>query len=86
MRNFSRDTVPFGVFEDLQEDIFYGVVDICEASHASDMDRLNATMSQAANVIVDASPLSSVTRPRDKQGMCHQLVNENRLNWSEKDE
>ncbi len=86
LRSFSRDTVPLGVFEALQNDIFDGVVDTCEASHACNMDRLNATMSQAANVIVDASPLSSVTRPKDKQGMCHQLVNDNRLNWSEKDE
>lgn len=86
LRSFSRDTVPVGVFEALQDDIFDGVVDMCEASHACDIDRLNAIMSQAANVIVDASPLSSVTRPRDKQGVCHQLVNDNRLNWSEKDE
>jgi hypothetical protein len=86
LRSFSRDNVPLGVFEALQDDIFDGVVDTCEASHVRDMDRLNATMSQAANITVDASPLSSVTRPRDKQGMCHQLVNDNRLNWSEKDE
>ncbi|MEL0628154.1 ABC-three component system protein [Psychromonas aquatilis] len=86
LRSFSRDTLPLGVFEALQDDIFDGVVDTCEASHSCDMDRLNKTMSQAANVTADASPLSSVTRPRDKQGMCHQLVNDNRLNWSENDE
>lgn len=86
LRNFSRDTVPSGVFEALQDDIFDGVVDMCESQHACGMDRLNATMSQAANVTVDASALTSVTRTRDKQGMCHQLVNESRLNWSEQDE
>lgn len=86
LRSFSRDTVPQGVFEALQEDIFHGVVDMCEAPHACDMDRLNATMSQAANITVDASPLSSVTHSRDKQGICHQLVNDSRLSWSEKDE
>lgn len=86
LRNFSRDTVPSGVFEALQDDIFDGVVDVCESKHACGMDRLNATMSQAANVAVDASPLTSVTRTRDKQGMCHQLVNDRRLHWSEQDE
>lgn len=86
LRNFSRDTVPPGVFEALQDDIFDGVVDVCESRHDCGMDRLNATMSQAANVAVDASPLASVTRTRDKQGVCHQLVNESRLNWSEHDE
>jgi len=82
LRNFSRDTVPPGVFEDLQKDIYDGVVDTCESQHKCDMTRVSATMGQAANVIVDASPLASVTRPRDKQGICHQLVNDNRLSWS----
>jgi hypothetical protein len=86
LRNFSRDTVPPGVFEALQNDIYDGVVDVCESMHDCGMDRLNGTMSQAANVAIDASPLSSVTRPRDKQGMCHQLVNDGRLSWSEHDE
>lgn len=86
LRNFSRDTVPVGVFEALQDDIFDGVVDVCESQHTSGMARLNATMSQAANVTVDASALTSVTRTRDKQGMCHQLVNDCRLNWSEQNE
>lgn len=86
LRNFSRDTVPLGVFEALQNDIFDGVVDVCESQYACRMDRLNGTMSQAVNVAVDASPLASVTRPRDKQGICHQLVNDNRLSWSETDE
>lgn len=84
LRNFSRDTVPPGVFEELQNDIFDGVVDVCESQRG--MDRLKETMSQAANVAVEANPLVSVTRVRDKQGMCHQLVNDNRLNWSEQDE
>lgn len=86
LRSFSRDTVPPGVFEALQDDIFNGVVDVCESVHTSDLARLNATMSQAATVTIDASPLASVTRTRDKQGMCHQLVNDSRLNWSEQDE
>lgn len=86
LRNFSRDTVPPGVFEDLQNDIFDGVVDVCESQHECGIDRLNTTMSQAANVAIDSNPLASVARPRDKQGMCHQLVNDRRLNWSEHDE
>ncbi|MGE3759728.1 MAG: ABC-three component system protein, partial [Pseudobdellovibrionaceae bacterium] len=86
LRNFSRDTVPPGVFDALQNDIFDGVVDVCESQHDSGMDRLNATLTQAANIVIDASPLASVTRVRDKQGMCHQLVNDNRLKWSDLDE
>ena len=86
LRNFSRDTVPPGVFKELQNDIFDGVVDVCESQYETGMDRLNSTLTQAANVVVDASPLASVTRVRDKQGMCHQLVNNERLDWSDGDD
>ena len=86
LRNFSRDTVPPRIYEALQDDIFDSVVEVCESQHDCGMDRLNATMTQAASVAVDSSPLASVTRPRDKQGMCHQLVNDSRLSWSEHDD
>lgn len=86
LRNFSRDTVPHGEFEALQEDIFNGVVDICESQYDTDTERLNATMSQAASIAVSANPLASVTHTRDRQGICHQLVNDSRLSWSESDD
>ena len=86
LRNFSRDTVPPGVFEALQNDIHDGVVDVCESQHECGMDKLNSTLAQAANVAINANPLASVTRVRDKQGMCHQLVNDAKLSWSDDDE
>ncbi|UTW59510.1 hypothetical protein KFE96_04185 [Kordiimonas sp. SCSIO 12603] len=86
LRNFSRDTVPPGVFEELQNDIFDGVVDVCESQYETDIDRLATTLTQAAKVSVEASPLASVTRVRDKQGMCHQLVNDEKLDWSNEDD
>lgn len=78
--------VPFEVSSQEENDIFDGVVDSYEASHKCEMSRLRVIMAQAAAITIDANPLSSVTRPRDKQGICHQLVNDSRLNWSESDE
>lgn len=86
LRNFSRDTVPEGVFEALQDDIHDGVIDVYECHHNSEMERLKSTMAQAASISIDASALTTVTRTRDKQGICHQLVNDSRLNWSEQDD
>jgi hypothetical protein len=34
LREFSRDSVPDGTFESLQDDIYSGVVDVCDADHA----------------------------------------------------
>jgi len=81
LRNFARDTVPPGTFDDLQEDIFQGVIDVYETDHDDGFARMKATVSQSARLSVISSPLSTATKVQDKQGVCHQLANENRLIW-----
>ena len=86
LRNFARDTVPEGTFEALQEDIFQGVIDVAASDHEDGLARMRATIAQSARLPVTSSPLSSVTRVPDKQGICHQLANVDRLTWVHKDE
>lgn len=81
LRNFARDTVPSGTFEYLQEEIYQGVVDTCESMQDDGLARMRATVSQSAQLSIASSPLSNVTRVQDKQGICHQLANEDRLIW-----
>lgn len=81
LRNFARDTVPEGTFEVLQEEVFQGVVDVCESDHKDGLDRMRSTLAQSAQLSVMSSPLSGVTRIQDKQGICHQLSNVDRLIW-----
>ena len=81
LRNFSRDTLPDGAFEHLQQQIYDGVVDVCEDEHADGLARLNATTRQAANLAVTSSALIGRTDIADRYGVCHQLANEDRLNW-----
>lgn len=81
LRNFSRDTVPEGTFAQLQEEIFQGVVDICENSHPNGFVRMGAVVAQAASVNSTSNPLSPATNVQDRQGICHQLANDDRLNW-----
>jgi hypothetical protein len=81
LRNFARDTVPDGTFNSLQEEVYYGVTDICDNSHADGLVRMRATVAQAANLSISANPLTSVVRVQDKQGICHQLANEYKLIW-----
>ena len=82
LRNFSRDTVPEGTFDALQEEVFQGVVDISEATHPSGFDRMKATVAQAALVSSTSNALAPATRVQDRQGICHQLANEDRLTWT----
>ena len=85
LRNFSRDTVPEGTFDALQEEVFQGVVDVSEAAHATGFDRMRATVAQAAQVSSTSNPLAPATRVQDRQGICHQLVNDDRLTWTSSD-
>ena len=81
LRNFARDTVPEGTFDDLQDEVFHGVVDVTEGEHANGFVRMRATVAQAARVSTTANPLASVTKSQDRQGICHQLANGDRLIW-----
>jgi hypothetical protein len=86
LRNFARDTVPDGTFAALQDEIYHGVVDIHDGTHAGGFDRMKATLAHAAHVAATANPLSPATKTQDRQGICHQLANEDRLIWVVKDE
>ncbi len=81
LKNFARDTVPEGTFIALQDEIFHGVIDLCEGAHANGFERMKATVAQAAQVAGTSNPLAPATKTQDRQGICHQLANEDRLNW-----
>lgn len=81
LRNFARDTVPEGTFSSLQNEVYHGVIDVTEADHTDGYKRMKSTVAQASNVALTANPLASVTKTQDRQGICHQLANEDRLKW-----
>ena len=85
LRNFARDTVPDETFENLQSEVFHGVIDICDDNHKDGLARMRATVTQAANVQISSNPLASVVRVEDRQGICHQLANNDKLIWVSKD-
>lgn len=86
LRNFSRDTVPEGTFDALQEEVFQGVIDVSDAPHAHGYARMKATVAHAALIVSTSNPLASAMQVQDRQGICHQLANEDRLTWSAGDE
>ncbi|MDE9434211.1 ABC-three component system protein [Xenorhabdus bovienii] len=81
LKNFARDTVPVGTFASLQDEIYHGVIDICEDFHSSGFARMKATIIQSSSIAVTSNPLVSSIKTQDRQGICHQLVNDDRLNW-----
>ena len=81
LRSFSRDTLPDGAFENLQGQIFDGVVDTAEADHVCGLTRLNATTAQATALELTSSALLGRVEPIDRKGIVHQLANEDQLMW-----
>ncbi len=82
LRVFARDKVPEGTFESLQDDIFDGVIDTHDAAHRDGYEKVCAVTKTAREVQITANALISCTNPKDRDGICHQLVNEERLRWT----
>lgn len=81
LRNFARDTVPEGTFESLQNELFNGVIDTCEDDHDNGFKRMKAVTKQATQIELTSNPLVTAVKVEDRQGICHQLANEDRLTW-----
>jgi hypothetical protein len=81
LRLFARDTVPNGTFEALQQDIFDGVIDTHDAAHPDGYQKVCAVTKTAREMQITANALISCTKPKDRDGICHQLVNDERLWW-----
>jgi hypothetical protein len=81
LRVFARDSVPSGTFESLQDEVYDGVVEICERDNIVGYERLTQVLQAAVEAQITSNALISVTVPRDRKGICHQLANEDRLIW-----
>jgi hypothetical protein len=81
LRVFARDTVPPGTFEALQDDIHSSVIDICDEEYPDGFVRVCKVTQAARELHLTSNPLLSCAKPKDRDGICHQLVNEDRLQW-----
>lgn len=82
LRVFVRDKVEPGTFESLQQEIYHGVVDTCDADYDDGYKRVVAVTDAAHSLQISAHPLAPSTFVQDKHGICHQLANEDRLKWT----
>lgn len=85
LREFSKNTVPPGTFEALQQDMEDGLQPTLAAQHETSFQRLNQTLAQAVAMPLTAHALVSVSTNADKSGICHQLANDDRIDWEDND-
>lgn len=86
LKAYSRDSVPAGTYDALLEDMYQGVVDVECRDHIDAYTRLLSVSQEAKNVQLTANALISVVRPLDRNGMCHQLANNDKLKWVKNNE
>ena len=85
LRVFSREAVLPGTFTALQKEIFEGVIDTVEDDHKSGFVRVKATLSEARTTPINSNGLFDVVKVGDRHGICHQLVNDGKIKWTEDD-
>jgi hypothetical protein len=83
LKEFARDATRAGTFEALQDDVLNTITPVLYENHESAFHLVNATLKAAAFMPPAANALYSVVDVRDKQGVCHQLVNEKHIDWIE---
>lgn len=81
LNRFYRDQFPEGAFEDVKKQIFDGVVDTAARDHANGYQRVLATTEQAVQVQLAENDYVPYVEPGDRKGICHHLVNDDKLKW-----
>ena len=86
LRNFSRDTLPPGVFEAYKAEIYSGTIDITDEEHANGFKCVKEVEKEARKLSMASNPLSVCSDGNDRVGTCHHLANEGKLSWLEDEE
>jgi len=81
LRTFSRDTLPPGEFEKLQDEVHSGIKDEERGDHADGYRRVVAVVKTARTLPLTSHALISRIHNRDRGGICHQLANDAKVRW-----
>jgi hypothetical protein len=84
LRNFPRDSVDPGAFDEIRDEIYHGVVNTYEMDWPTGYVRMGQTLQQAGGLNPNCNALCIRVQTQDKHGLCHHLANEDRFNWVKK--
>lgn len=85
LRSFSRDYLPPGEFQKLQDEVHDGIRDDLREDYPSGYKRLLAVIKTAKSLQLTAHALISKLTVRDRGGICHQLANDkDEVRWVKK--
>jgi hypothetical protein len=81
LRTFSRDTLPQGEFEKLQDEVHSGIKDELRGPHEDGYRRVVAVVKTARSLQLTGHALHGCMSVRDRGGICHQLANDRKVRW-----
>jgi len=83
LAQFSRDNIASEIdsFEELKDEVFEQVVDVCNQEYKDGYKRVLATTNSAKSATYQSNALFPELKPQDKTGICHHLANEFKLKW-----
>jgi hypothetical protein len=82
LRVFSRDTLPPGSFDALQDDVHAGIKNDVRQEHRDGYARVLAVTRTAQSLALTAHALGNTATVPDRHGMCHQLANDGKVRWT----
>ena len=86
LKRFARDELlNEDSYNSLKGQVEFGIMDVYENEYSSELERVKETTKQANSLGVSCEEIKDVTI-YDKTGMCHELVNDEKIIWSDIDE
>lgn len=83
LKRFVRDElVDESEYETLKEQVNFGIADTYEKHYESKLERVKGTTGKAAELNLSSAEIHDI-KVQDKNGMCHELVNDGKLMWSD---
>lgn len=81
LRAFSRDTLPPGAFEELQDELHGGIKDEIRCAHPDGYHRVLSVVKTAKLLPITDNALKDRLSTHDRGGICHQLANDGKVRW-----
>lgn len=83
LKEFERDNLPpdSTAFESFKNEVLTAVFTKYLNTYNNSFERLQSVLEHSSLLTLAANPLSVTLNVMDKHGICHHLVNENKLSW-----
>lgn len=81
LRMYARESIAGDTYEDLQDDVLTNLIEVAAIDYPSGWERLQQVLKASGQMTLTGSPLLHLFRNSQRQGMCHQLANVDKLHW-----